>query len=315
MTTETPGLQIATLTNVELESGERVSNVEIGYRTWGDLNESKSNGILFPSWFTGGGETLETFGYIGPGAIADTGRYFVVALDSLGNGVSSLPEGPVTIGDMVATHYRVVTELLGLEHVAAVMGLSMGGTQTIEWLLRYPDFMDKGVSIAGSPRVTGMDRAAHQPEIDLIAAFGDSSEAEAQLLRLLVGQHVRNIFDADFFNTLDPEGLEATVDEWVVNANTHRFKAPHWRAQLEAMLSYDAYTDRGSVVETAALIQAKVLSVTCAGDACVNSGPQRELAAAIPDAETLELVGPAGHINFYTEMEALTVAVTAFMAT
>lgn len=313
MTTETSTARIATLSDVLMESGETIPSLDIAYRIWGTLNADRSNAIIFPSWFTGGGDSLETFGYIGQGSIADTDLYFVVALDALGNGVSSLPEGNFTIGDMVATHYRAVTEEIGLQHVAAVMGLSMGGTQTIEWMLRYPSFMDRAVPIAGSPLMTGTDRAAHQPEIDLIAAFGDSAEAEPRLLRLLVALHVRNLFHADFFNTLDAAGLEATVDEWMVNANTHRFKSPNWRAQWDAMLSYDGYAGRGSLAEVATRVQARVLSVTCAGDALVDPGPQRELAAAIPGAQQVELNGPTGHLNFFTEMKTLTEAVASFM--
>ena len=56
-----------------------------------------------------------------------------------------------------------------------------------------------------------------------------------------------------------------------------------------------------------------MLSVTCAGDATLHPGPQQELAATIPTAESLELVGPTGHVKFFTEMETLTKAVTAFM--
>jgi homoserine O-acetyltransferase len=252
-------------------------------------------------------------GYIGPGAVADTDHYFVVALDALGNGVSSLPDGPISIGDMVVSQHRVVTDALELSHVAAVLGLSMGGHQTIEWMLRFPDFMDQAVAVAGSPRATGTDRAAHQPEIDLIAAFGESSAAEPQLLRVLTSLHVRNIFHPDFFNTLDTAGLNATVDEWLGIANTQRFKAAHWRAQWEAMLKYDAYAGRGSVAEVGASVQAQVLSVTCVDDACVDPTSQQELAAAIPAARTLELHGSAGHLNLFTEMETLREATTSFL--
>lgn len=246
--------------------------------------------------------------------MANTDAFFVVALDALGNGVSSLPDTPFTIGDRVAVQHRLVTEQLGLQHAAAVMGCSMGGTQTLEWMIRYPDFMDCAVPIAGSPQMTTTDRAAHQPEMDLVAAAYGTTLDEAALQRVLTGLHVRNIFHPDFFATLDEAGLRATVDEWLVAGNSDRFKPAHWRAQWEAMFAYHAEAGAADLAELGAAVQARVLAVTCIEDFCVDPVPLQQFAAAIPGAQTLELAGSAGHLNFFTEIETLTDAVTEFLA-
>ena len=313
MTTANGDLEIARLTNVTLESGATIPNVDIAYRIWGDINADQSNVVLFPSWFTGGGDSLAAFEFIGPGKLADTDGYTVIALDALANGVSTLPDSNVSVSDMVTTHYQVVTEALGISHVNAVMGISLGGTQTIEWMLRYPDFMDHAVPIVGSPRMTPADLIGHRPEIDAINAFADSNVDVALVQRLLAGQHTRNVWHADFLNSADAAAPDEVIKEVAGLSNFDRFTPAHWKAQLEAAMTYDAYRGRGDIPETAALVQTRVLSITAKQDYWNDATPQRELAAAIAGSQSLELEGPCGHLNTACENELLADTVNRFL--
>jgi homoserine O-acetyltransferase len=81
--------RMASLGDLKLESGEAIRDCRIGYRTYGQLDASQSNAILFPTWF--GGTTEQLAGNFGSGKTVDTGRYFVIAVDAIGNGVSSSP--------------------------------------------------------------------------------------------------------------------------------------------------------------------------------------------------------------------------------
>jgi homoserine O-acetyltransferase len=51
----------------------------------------------------------------------------------------------------------MVTKHLGIDHLYAVIGVSMGAMQAFEWLAAYPDFMDKVVPIVGTPKQTSYD--------------------------------------------------------------------------------------------------------------------------------------------------------------
>ena len=118
-----------------LENGSVIRECVLGYRTFGKLNKKRSNAVLFPTWFAGTSQQLEIF--IGPGKMIDSSRYFVIAVDSFGNGVSSSPSRSTaqqgktfpdfSIGDMVRAQYRLVTEKLGISRLHAVVGISMGG--------------------------------------------------------------------------------------------------------------------------------------------------------------------------------------------
>jgi homoserine O-acetyltransferase len=94
---------------------------------------------------------------IGPGRALDTNRFFIVATDAIGNGLTTSPSTSTVqprmqfpryaIRDMVASQHRLLTEHLGISHVVAVVGPSMGGMQVLQWGVSHPQFMDSLVAI------------------------------------------------------------------------------------------------------------------------------------------------------------------------
>src|SRR5512141_3382157 len=84
-----PQQRFAALGDFRLDSDETIRDCRIGYRTAGELNAARSNAILVPSWFAGTSKGL--LGWIGPGKLYDTNKYFVIAVDAFGDGVSSSP--------------------------------------------------------------------------------------------------------------------------------------------------------------------------------------------------------------------------------
>src|SRR5258708_3204598 len=132
--------KFAALGEFKLQSGEVIHDFRLGYRTLGKLNADKSNAILWPTWL--GSKTEDLLEYCGPGRVLDTGRYFVILVDSIGNGVTSSPSNSgsqpglkfprFAIRDMAEADRRLATEVLGIPHLRAVMGVSMCGMQVFE---------------------------------------------------------------------------------------------------------------------------------------------------------------------------------------
>jgi homoserine O-acetyltransferase/O-succinyltransferase len=142
--------KIAELGKCKLENGQSIDDCRIGYRTFGQLNSSADNVVLMPTWVHGKSQDL--IPYFGDGSspqhLVDTTRFFGIAIDALGNGVSSSPSNSVsqhatafpnfTLRDSVSAQYRVMTEVLHIKHLHAVLGLSMGGEQTFVWAVSSP---------------------------------------------------------------------------------------------------------------------------------------------------------------------------------
>jgi homoserine O-acetyltransferase len=132
-----PGQQIAQLGDLPLQSGAVLRDCRVGYRTFGTLDAARSNAVLVTAWSMGRSRDLAR--HIGPGRLVDSRRYFVIAVDPLGNGVSSSPSNSLqqpgdrfprlSIRDMVEAQRRLVRDVLHLEHLHAVVGTSLGGMQ------------------------------------------------------------------------------------------------------------------------------------------------------------------------------------------
>ena len=157
--------QTARIGDFKLESGEVIRDCAIGYRTFGTLNSDKSNAVLFPTAFGWRSAGLAT--RIGAGKLVDSAKYYVIAVDSLGDGISSSPSNSksqpglsfpqFSIRDLVSVEQKVVSDSMHIRHLHAVIGFSMGGMQAFQWAVSYPDFVDKIVSIVGSPQLSSYD--------------------------------------------------------------------------------------------------------------------------------------------------------------
>jgi homoserine acetyltransferase len=157
--------RLAPIGDLKLESGNSIRDCVIGYRTLGSLNSGRSHAVVFPTAF--GWRSAGLASLIGPGKLIDDGKYFVIVVDSLGDGMSSSPSNSksqprldfpeFSIRDMVNAEHKLLAGTLQLAHLRAVIGFSMGEMQAFQWAVFYPGYVDKIVSIVGSPQLTAYD--------------------------------------------------------------------------------------------------------------------------------------------------------------
>jgi len=143
------------------EGGATLPKARVVYGTYGHLNAAKDNAVLLPSHYMANFHGYEWL--IGNPKALDPGQLFLVCTELFGNGSSSSPSntpepfhGPrfpvMTIRDNVAAVHKLLTEELGITHLRAVIGFSMGAQQAFQWAVSHPDFADRIVATSGTAK-------------------------------------------------------------------------------------------------------------------------------------------------------------------
>ena len=170
-----------------LKSGQVMSQFNLIYETYGELNANKSNAVLICHALSGHhhvagkhSENDKNPGWwdnlIGPGKPLDTNKFFVIGLNNLGgchgssgplstNPDTDRPWGAsfpiVTVEDWVNSQARLA-DYLGIKQLAAVLGGSLGGMQALQWAIAYPERMRHALVIASAPNLTAQNIAFNE---------------------------------------------------------------------------------------------------------------------------------------------------------
>ncbi|MEI8173034.1 MAG: alpha/beta fold hydrolase [Deltaproteobacteria bacterium] len=315
-------LQYADLGDYPLENGQVIRDCRLAYRTFGVLNPDKSNVVLFFTWLAGTTQELIDLGFIGPGKMADSEKYFIVAVDHFGNGVSSSPSNSkhqpdqafprFSIKDIVNAQHLLLTRYLHLSHLYGVIGISMGGMMAYQWMVSYPDFLNKAVAIVGSPRLTAYDLLLWQAELSAIDAGRGNPHGENAAMKTVAAIHHLHLRTPRYITThTTPE----TFPQFLAAAEKSiiKYNASDWAWQLKAIMDHDIYRPFGkAIAPTAKTVRAKALIIWAQQDLTVNPEPAQAFARYL-QADTFDLTGDCGHLSFLCEGEVLRDKVKRFM--
>jgi homoserine O-acetyltransferase len=312
--------RIGSLGSCQLSAGGTISDCRIGYRIFGRLSAARDNVVLIPTWLQGRSE--DWISLIGPRGYVDTTRFHTIIVDALGDGhsssPSSLPAGDrnafpeFNIADMVASQYRLLTEKLGIKHLHAVIGFSMGGMQALEWAVRYPTFLDRAVPIAGAPRLGAFDHllwTTMLQEIENGQRAGvppDSIWAQLARFEALLVQTPTAVNRLSWDSAITAAGAQASIyrKAWPLE---------DFAAQLRAIRQHDISRKFGNDMSRAAkAVRARVFIVHSPDDHMVTSGPAVEFAKMI-GAQTLLMPSECGHIAIFCQQDTLATVVRAFL--
>ena len=165
-------------------SGETLPELRLHYTTLGkparDAQGRLTNAVLILHGTGGSGQQFlqpqfagELFG---SGQLLDAARYFIILPDGIGHGKSSKPSDGLhahfpqyDYDDMVAAHYKLLSEGLGVNHLRLILGTSMGCMHSFVWGESYPDFMDALMPLACQPvQIAGRNRIWRKMVMDAI---------------------------------------------------------------------------------------------------------------------------------------------------
>ena len=169
-----------------LESGEKLKNLKIAFKTFGKLNSEKSNGILIchaltgDQYVTGNNPITKKDGWwsrmVGPNKPIDTNKFFVICSNVIGGcagstGPKELNEDKniiyggefpsVTIKDMVKAQSLLV-DALNISKLFSVIGGSMGAMQALQWAIDFPEKISNIIHIAGALKHSAQNIAFHE---------------------------------------------------------------------------------------------------------------------------------------------------------
>ncbi|MBC7325391.1 MAG: homoserine O-acetyltransferase, partial [Moorella sp. (in: Bacteria)] len=181
--------------SLQMECGAQLGPLTIAYETYGELNKSGDNAILVLHALTGSAHIAGRHSpddrqpgwwdpLVGPGRALDTRRYFVICSNVLGscygttgpasiNPATGKPYGlefpTLTIRDMVRVQ-KILLDHLGVKHLVAAIGGSMGGMQVLEWAFLYPEMVTAIIPIATCGRTSPMQIAFNNVQREAICA-------------------------------------------------------------------------------------------------------------------------------------------------
>jgi len=349
-------------------SGKTIKDVKIGYETYGKLNADRSNAILICHFFSGNSHAAGKYdaaekvpGYwdaiVGPGKAIDTDKFFVISSDTLVNLNTGDPKttttGPASIdpdtGKPYGMNFPIVTvkdfidvqkalvESLGIRKLHAVTGASMGGIQTFEWAVDYPDMVDRIMPVisateADANLIGWLDIWAAPIRVDPNWNGGDyygktppnAGLAAALAVVTLHASHWQWA-DATFGRKWAKEGADPAasfdnryqVEAVLAGAGAARAKVSDANHFLYLVKANQIFAAAGGTAEAAKKLKAPVLYITQPNDLVFNRDAVQATADAMKAAgvkvEQVFLQGARGHLDGVVSMKQAESQIRAFM--
>ncbi len=324
----------------ELESGESLPRISLGYTTYGSLNDSKSNVVWICHALTANSDPREWWpGLVGEGKLFDPRHHFIVCANMLGSCYgSTCPDriNPktgerygvdfplITIRDMVKS-MNLLRDYLGIEKIFLATGGSMGGQQVLEWAIIQPDLIEHlvviGTNAKHSPWGVAFNEAQRMaltadptyamPEEDAGARGLEAARAVAMLsYRNYVAYNLTQMEESEKLDDFRASSYQRYQGEKL----RRRFRPLAYWVLSKAMDTHDLGRGRGGYGKALSLIKSRTLVFGIKSDFLFPISEQLEIQKYIKGARIEVIDSPFGHDGFLIEFDQITDHVNAFLA-
>lgn len=323
---------------LKLESGKVLDNVSLRYERVGNTNLPV---ILICHALTGNHCAVGTEqdpgwwrGFIGADSPVDLQQYQVITFNVLGGcsgstGPASIQAGKrkykldfpfISVRDMVHAQHKALVKL-GISHLRAVIGGSLGGMQTLEWSLLYPAFMEQVFVLAATPALSDYGVAFNRIGIHAIEQdprwkngnYTDSSDVKGFEVARMVGlvtYRSPSLFtqrflreEKDIENGEKPYYQVESYLRYQGEKIAKRFDPNSYLYLLYAMNGHDIGRNRGGIEKAANQIQAEVIGVGFTGDLLYPPGEIKTFIQSTSRGYFHEVETAFGHDGFLVEYE------------
>lgn len=323
-----------------LEGGGQLDGVRVAYRTWG---EPQTEATLICHALTGSADADDWWdGLFGDGKVFDPERDYIVAANVLGGcsgttGPTSLqpgrlaPYGPdfpdISVRDMVRLQ-ALLLDHIGVERLRLVIGGSMGGMQTLEWALMYPERVDAivpiGIGAAQSPWALGLSEVQRHAIVNDPWFRGgryrngrgpDNGLATARMIAMCSYRSPENF--ASRFGRVEDDNNGFAVQSYLRHQGSKlvdRFDANTYLTLLAAMDTHDLSRGRGPTEAVLRHVKTPALVVGISSDVLYPATEGEALARSLGCAEFAVLDKPQGHDAFLIETDQLNELIVKWLA-
>lgn len=323
----------------QTEAGALLPSLEIAYNTWGTLNKRADNVIWVCHALTANSDVASWWpGMVGQDLLFDTGKYFIVCANVLGScygttgpasvnpetGSPWLRDFPlITIRDLVNVH-EILRKHLNIKQIHTIIGASIGGFQSLEYSIMYPDIIQRLVFIASSTKqspwaiaFSESQRMAIEADHSFIMNDPDGGKKGLKAARSIALLSYRN---AAAYNSTQAENDNEKLDSFKASSYqsyqgdklVNRFNPFSYYTLTRLSDTHNSGRGRNGVVNGLALIKAKTICIGITSDILFPTIEQKLVASNVKDAEYVEMDSFYGHDGFLIETETVTGIVRNF---
>ena len=326
---------------ITLESGAILSELDIVYDTFGELNEAKDNVIWVCHALTANSDVADWWPHtVERGKFLDPERYFIICANFLGSHygtTSPLSVNPATgekyyydfprisVRDMVQCH-KILAQALGIERVKLLIGSSIGGFQCMEWAIQEPQFMERLALIAttccSEPWAAAFNESQRMA-IRLDPTWGQRCD-DAGNDGMAVARSIALISyrGGAAYNTTQQEACPTeacferrahSYQQYQGEKLRRRFNAMSYYRLSEAVDSHNIARGRGCIAQALSHIKARTLIVAISSDILFPPEAHTPMREHIASNEYHLIESSFGHDGFLVEHEKLNTIIENFM--